>query len=344
MLALLAVLGMIGVFSLFAIAAGILRVAGKDGGSPVLKGSSTAPPTASSSPIPTGRVVYANAAYRALVDAVGRRCPPGRARLRRRSGRVGGGLPPAQGGARRPPPAGGGARRRPARRAGALAADCACVRSATSGRRRAHDGVDRRRRHARTRAAGKRLPGAAARDRLSRSRAGRLLLGRCARQCRIPQRDARRLARLRSRRGRRRAASSSPTSSPGDGAALLTTIVGPARRGEDRGPRSRSQDARRQDAAGAALSQGRVRRRRHARAIAHARAQPRARRRRPTRSARPKCGSCASSTTRRWRSRRVDKSGKIVRTNALFARLFRACSSGERQSEGRSSRRASLRA
>src|SRR5215470_19975949 len=36
-LALLAVLGMIGVFSLFATAAGILRVAGKDTGNPILK-------------------------------------------------------------------------------------------------------------------------------------------------------------------------------------------------------------------------------------------------------------------------------------------------------------------
>ncbi len=55
--------------------------------------------------------------------------------------------------------------------------------------------------------------------------------------------------------------------------------------------------------AGAAVPQGGVRRRRHRRALAHARAQPRARRASRTRSAPPKCASCASSTTRRWRSR-----------------------------------------
>ncbi len=65
----------------------------------------------------------------------------------------------------------------------------------------------------------------------------------------------------------------------GEGAALLTTFPAVARRREDRGARHRSQDPQRPHRAGAALPQGRVRRRRGARRLAHARAQPRPRRR-----------------------------------------------------------------
>ena len=50
----------------------------------------------------------------------------------------------------------------------------------------------------------------------------------------------------------------------GDGASLLTSIVAAARRGQDRGVRHRPAHARRQDHAGAALSQARLRRRRRA--------------------------------------------------------------------------------
>ena len=64
----------------------------------------------------------------------------------------------------------------------------------------------------------------------------------------------------------------------GNGAALLTTVGPSARRGEDRGARPRLQDPRRAQRAGAAVPQGRVRRRRHARRLAHAGAQPRPRR------------------------------------------------------------------
>ena len=76
-------------------------------------------------------------------------------------------------------------------------------RAAARAPRRPHrDAVERRRRDARARAPGERLPGTPARDRLSRPRAGRLLLDRCRRRRRLHQRDARRLARLRSRPGR----------------------------------------------------------------------------------------------------------------------------------------------
>jgi two-component system cell cycle sensor histidine kinase/response regulator CckA len=70
-LGLLALLGMIGVFSLFAAAAGILQIAGRDKGSPVLRAIADGAVDGILVTDPAGRVVYANAAYRALTDAVG---------------------------------------------------------------------------------------------------------------------------------------------------------------------------------------------------------------------------------------------------------------------------------
>jgi two-component system, cell cycle sensor histidine kinase and response regulator CckA len=70
-LALLAVLGMIGVFSLFAVAAGILQIAGRDKGNPVLRAIADGAVDGILVTDPSGRVLYANAAYHALTDAVG---------------------------------------------------------------------------------------------------------------------------------------------------------------------------------------------------------------------------------------------------------------------------------
>ncbi|HEY4821191.1 MAG TPA: response regulator [Xanthobacteraceae bacterium] len=70
-LALLAILGMIGVFSLFAAAAGILRVARRDSGSPILKAVVDGAGDGIVVTDPSGRVIYANAAYLKLADAVG---------------------------------------------------------------------------------------------------------------------------------------------------------------------------------------------------------------------------------------------------------------------------------
>ena len=70
-LALLAILGMIGVFSLFATAAGILQVAGRDKGNPILRAVADGAVDGILVTDPAGRVIYANAAYRALTDAVG---------------------------------------------------------------------------------------------------------------------------------------------------------------------------------------------------------------------------------------------------------------------------------
>lgn len=69
-LALLALLAMIGVFSLFAIATGILRLSGKETANPVLKAVVDEAIDGLLVTDQRGRVVYANAAYLSLVDAV----------------------------------------------------------------------------------------------------------------------------------------------------------------------------------------------------------------------------------------------------------------------------------
>jgi two-component system, cell cycle sensor histidine kinase and response regulator CckA len=68
-LVLLAVLGMIGVFSLFAAAAGILRIAGDDGNH-ILKSVADGATDGICVTDAKGRIVYANAAYRALTSAL----------------------------------------------------------------------------------------------------------------------------------------------------------------------------------------------------------------------------------------------------------------------------------
>ncbi|MEA2990375.1 MAG: two-component system, cell cycle sensor histidine kinase and response regulator CckA [Alphaproteobacteria bacterium] len=70
-LALLAVLAMAGVFLLFALAAGILRMAGKDAASPLLKSVVDGAHEGVLVTDSNGRVVYANAAYLELVGAAG---------------------------------------------------------------------------------------------------------------------------------------------------------------------------------------------------------------------------------------------------------------------------------
>jgi two-component system, cell cycle sensor histidine kinase and response regulator CckA len=69
-LGLLAVLGMIGVFALFATAAGILRIADKDAGNPLIKAVVEGSGDGIVVTDPAGRVLYANAAYLHLVEAV----------------------------------------------------------------------------------------------------------------------------------------------------------------------------------------------------------------------------------------------------------------------------------
>jgi two-component system cell cycle sensor histidine kinase/response regulator CckA len=68
-LALLACLAMVGVFSLFALATGILRVAGKDAGNPVLKAVVDEAADGMLITDQRGRVIYANPAYLGMVDA-----------------------------------------------------------------------------------------------------------------------------------------------------------------------------------------------------------------------------------------------------------------------------------
>jgi two-component system cell cycle sensor histidine kinase/response regulator CckA len=70
-LALLSLLAMIGVFLLFALAAGILRAAGRDSASPLIKNLVDGATDAILVTDPAGRVVYANVAYLNLVEATG---------------------------------------------------------------------------------------------------------------------------------------------------------------------------------------------------------------------------------------------------------------------------------
>ncbi len=68
-LAVLAVLASVGVFSLFATASGILRFSGKNSGHPLLKGLADGAADGIVVTDASGRVLYANAAYLKLVDA-----------------------------------------------------------------------------------------------------------------------------------------------------------------------------------------------------------------------------------------------------------------------------------
>ena len=68
-LALLAALAVVGVFSLFAGAAGILRLPGKDAGNAVVKAAADGASDSLVITDPSGRVIYANAAYLSLIRA-----------------------------------------------------------------------------------------------------------------------------------------------------------------------------------------------------------------------------------------------------------------------------------
>ncbi|MEA2950561.1 MAG: two-component system, cell cycle sensor histidine kinase and response regulator CckA [Alphaproteobacteria bacterium] len=69
-LALLAVLASVGVFSLFALAAGVMRVPGKESGNPLLKAVTDGAFEGLLVTDHSGHVLYANAAYLDLIDAV----------------------------------------------------------------------------------------------------------------------------------------------------------------------------------------------------------------------------------------------------------------------------------
>src|SRR5947209_19776760 len=69
-LGLLSALAVIGVFSLFAGAAGILRLSGREAGNAVVKAAADGATDGIVVTDPAGRVIYANAAYLGLVDAV----------------------------------------------------------------------------------------------------------------------------------------------------------------------------------------------------------------------------------------------------------------------------------
>ena len=294
---------MAGVFSLFALATGILRVAGKDGAHPMLQAVVDEAVDGLLITDPRGRVIYANAAYLDLVDArdaddvrpiervfigdpdvseaVYRLLKAAREGRRAQEEVRVTGLrgKPVNWLRLRVRPLGDGKRMRPA------------------------DALGRHRRHPRPRAAGEHLPGAAARHRLPRPRAGRLLLGRWQGRHPLHQRHARRLARSRSRPGRLRRADA-VRHRLGQRRGASHHARRRSRRGEDRGDGPRLQDPRRAARCRCACSTRSrsaptARRARRARWCSTARrAAP------PIRRARPKCASCASSSRRRWRSPR----------------------------------------
>jgi two-component system cell cycle sensor histidine kinase/response regulator CckA len=68
-LALLSLLGMVGVFALFAAAAGILRLAGKEPGNPIINAVVDGTADGIAVTDAAGRVIYANAAYLDLIEA-----------------------------------------------------------------------------------------------------------------------------------------------------------------------------------------------------------------------------------------------------------------------------------
>ena len=105
----------------------------------------------------------------------------------------------------------------------------------------------------------------------------RLLLGQSGRRRHLCQRHAGELARSRPRRDRLGRAEAHRYRLRRRRCAVDLDRGG-AGRGQNRSVRHRPAHARRQDHAGAALSQARLRRRRRARRVAHARDQPRARR------------------------------------------------------------------
>ena len=105
------------------------------------------------------------------------------------------------------------------------------------------DAVDGQRHHPRARAPRELLPGSAARDRLSRPRAGRLLLRRAGRLDRPYERDARQLARLRHRAVRRRTAQARRHRRRRRRGAAQRRLR-PSRRSDDRAVRRRPQAPR----------------------------------------------------------------------------------------------------
>ena len=177
-LAFLAVLATVGVFSLFALACGILRVSGGAAANPLIKAVVDGAFDGIVVTDHDGRVVYANAAYLDLIDAADandmrpvERAFIGDADASEAIYRL---LKAAREGKRLEEEVRIAGLQGPA---GALAAVQDPPARREPARRAAH-GLVARRRHRRARAAGKCVSGAAACDRLSRSCAGRLLLGR----------------------------------------------------------------------------------------------------------------------------------------------------------------------
>ena len=277
-LALLAVLATVGVFALFALASGILRLAGKDGGNPLIKAVVDGAFDGILVTDAGGRVIYANAAYLELVDAAD-------ANDVRPVERVFIGDPDVSEAVYRLLKAAREGRRLqeevrvagPRRRAGALAAHA----RAPARRRQARSALtvwtvaDVTRDRERQENVFQELQHAI--DYLDHAPAGFFSVDANGDIVYLNATLANWLDHDLAQVGSGGLKLADIVS--GEGAALLTTLAGGARRGADRGVRPRPEDPRRPHGSGAALPQGGLRRRRRARRVAHAGAQPRARRR-----------------------------------------------------------------
>ena len=193
-LGVLAVLAMVGLFSLFAFAAGIIRFADRNADDPVISRIADHAYDGLAVTDPRGHVVYSNAAYLTLTGAATpqdvrpvERVFIGNPDVSEAVFRL---LKAAREGKRQ---------QEEVRIAGPDGAQGRWlrmrVRPLGAGKRSRLRGVVDRRHHPRPRAPGRRVPGTAARHRISRSCAVRLLLGQSGRRHRLCQRHAGELAR-----------------------------------------------------------------------------------------------------------------------------------------------------
>ena len=181
----------------------------------------------------------------------------------------------------------------------------------------------------RARTAGVGVPGAAARDRLSRPCAGRLLLGRARRPHRLSQRDARRMARHRPHRVSRPGSLTLARHRPRRRASRCSAAERPrsAQPRPDHRPRPRSSRTARACRCASSTAcrwpptARRARRARSSSTAAPARKSPEA-----LRAAEVRFTRFFNNTPIAIAA--VDRSGRIGRTNAPFLRLFGTATAG----------------
>ena len=200
-LGLLAFFAMAGVFFLFAMAIGVIQFAGQTARNDITKLMADTSGDGLVVIEDDGRIVYANEAYLVLRRLAWRRRAAGRAPVHRRAGGLRGDLSARAGRPRTSHRLGGDPPVAVPRRLAGIRLVPGARAARAAPQRPAGGPVDHRRRDPRAGAPGERLPGTPARHRLSRPRAGGLPVHRSQRLDHLSERDARLLARLRSRAG-----------------------------------------------------------------------------------------------------------------------------------------------